>query len=419
MKTGKHVAILATLDTKGAEVAALKEIFASLGLGVIVIDIGSRSPAAILPDISHREVADQAGWQLDSLLAAGSKEKLMAELGKGAGKILLQLYAEGRMDGVMGLGGNQGSAVSSLAMRMLPYGFPKYLVSTVASGNIRPYIGEKDIAVVFSVADFLGSPNPVTTSILANAAAALAGMVAYGKPLSPSGKAKTIAITALGNTEAGASRAVRQLQAEGFQVVPFHASGAGGTAMESLIEAGLIDGVLDLTTHELTEEAAGAGVYQPVRPGRLTAAGARGIPQVISLGGTEYLCFGPRDSIPPSLRKRKIYMHNPFNANVKASRPEMAQVGLNMAARLNQSRGPVAVIVPLKGWSIYGSPGGPLHDEAGNRALLKNLKRHLRPDFSWEEMPAAINDPVFIDRCVRKLLEMMKHKRKDDLENDS
>lgn len=187
--------------------------------------------------------------------------------------------------------------------------------------------------------------------------------------------------------------------------------------MESLIEAGMIQGVLDLTTHELTEEVAGAGAYQPVRPGRLTAAGIKGIPQVIAPGGTEYLCFGPRDSVPPALRRRKIYMHNPFNANVKASRREMYQVGRTMAERLNQARGPVAIILPRGGWSIYGAPGGPLYDEAGRRALLRGLAQHLRRDLPLEEVEGAINDPVFIDCCIDKLLKLMESKREDGVKN--
>ncbi len=334
----------------------------------------------------------------------------MAEMGKGAEKVLSRLFSEGRIAGVIGLGGNQGSAISSLAMRILPIGFPKYLVSTVASGNIRPYVGDRDIGVIFSVGDLLGGPNPVTTSILANAVAAVVGMVENGQRiLFPEGT-RTIAITALGNTEAGAQRAAAALRARGFQVVPFHASGAGGSAMEDLIESGIIQGVLDLTPHELTEEVAGAGVYQPVRPGRLIAAGARGIPRVVSTGGMEYLYFGTKESIPLKFRRRKIYMHNPFNANVKASRKEMAQIGRVMAERLNGSKGPAAVLVPLAGWSIYGAKGGPLRDEGGNRALIKALKGGLRKDVLLEGLDAHINDDVLIDLCVDKLIEFMENK---------
>ena len=178
--------------------------------------------------------------------------------------------------------------------------------------------------------------------------------------------------------------------------------------MEDLIAEGLVHGVLDLTPHELTEEVVGAGVYQPVNPGRLTAAGKKGIPQVISTGGLEYLCFGPRESIPIRLRKRKTYMHNPYNANVKVSRSEMAEVGRVMAVRLNAASGPTAVLIPLKGWSVYGAPAGVLYDGAGNRALLKTLKDRLRKDIYLREIDAHINDDRFVDACVNQLITYME-----------
>lgn len=177
--------------------------------------------------------------------------------------------------------------------------------------------------------------------------------------------------------------------------------------MEELIEEGMIRGVLDLTPHELTEEVVGVGAYRPVKPGRLRSAGARGIPQVVSTGAMEYLCFGARESIPSGMRKRKIYMHNPYNANVRVSRSEMARIGETMAERLNGAKGPAAVLVPLRGWSIYGAPGGPLHDEPGCNILVKALKRHLSDRIRLEEVDAHINDERFAGRCVGRLLEFM------------
>lgn len=404
------IAILGTLDTKGEEVAYMKGLLEAQGHSTVIIDVGPLGPPSIPPDITNEEIARRAGWELSNLIQTGERDRMMEEMGKGAMKLLLHLYQEGKIDGVIGLGGNQGSAIASMAMRALPFGFPKYLVSTVASGNIRPYVGHKDIGVVFSVGDFLGGPNPITRAVLGNAVSAVAGMVehctegARGK-IEP-GK-RTIAVTALGNTEPAVSLAVKQLHEKGFQVIPFHASGAGGSAMEELIEQGVIHGVLDLTPHELTEEVVGAGAYIPVRPGRLEAAGAKGIPQVVSTGGMEYLCFGPKESIPLRLRKRKIYMHNPFNANVRVSRKEMAQVGKTMAERLNEARGMTAVLIPLQGWSIYGAKGGPLYDEGGYTIFLKALKKHLGSHIKLEEVDAHINDPLFVDRCVKQLVEFM------------
>jgi uncharacterized protein (UPF0261 family) len=408
------IAILATLDTKGQEVAYMKNLLEAQGHSAVMIDVGPLGPPGVPPDISNEEIAQRAGWELQNLVQTGEKDKIMQEMGKGAMKLLLHLYQEGKIDGVIGLGGNQGSAIASTAMKALPFGFPKYLVSTIASGNIRPYVGHKDIGVVFSVGDFLGGPNLITRSVLGNAVSAMMGMVEYGiggvKGRIES-RERTIAVTALGNTEPAVSLAVKQLHEKGFQVIPFHASGAGGSAMEELIEEGIIHGVLDLTPHELTEEVVGAGAYIPVKPGRLRSAGARGIPQVVSTGGMEYLCFGPKESIPSRLRKRKIYMHNPLNANVKVSRNEMAQVGKVMAERLNGAKGPTAVLIPLLGWSIYGARGGPLYDEAGYTNFLKALKNQIRAHIRLEEVDAHINDPLFADRCVKQLVEFMNEKK--------
>jgi len=184
--------------------------------------------------------------------------------------------------------------------------------------------------------------------------------------------------------------------------------------MEELVEEGIIHGVLDLTPHELTEEVVGAGAYMPVKPGRLRAAGAKGIPQVVSTGGMEYLCFGPRESIPLRLRKRKIYMHNPYNANVSVSRAEMARVGRTMAERLNEARGLTAMLIPLRGWSIYGAEGGPLYNDMGYKTFLKALKSHLKADILLEEVDAHINDNHFVHRCVNQLIEFMNKQEKGD-----
>jgi uncharacterized protein (UPF0261 family) len=405
-----NIAILGTLDTKGQEVAYMKGLLEAQGHSTVIIDVAPLGPPGVPPDFSNEEIARRAGWELSNLIQTGERGRLMEEMGKGAMQLLLHLYQEGKIDGVIALGGNQGSAVASTAMRALPFGFPKYLVSTVVSGNIRPYIGYKDIGVVFSVGDFLGGANPVTRSVLANAVSAMMGMVEHARgdgrvELEPG--ERTIAVTALGNTEPGARLAVKQLHKKGFQVIPFHASGAGGSAMEELIEQGIIHGVLDLTPHELTEEVVGVGAYVPVNPGRLRAAGAKGIPQVVSTGGMEYLCFGPKESIPLRLRKRKIYMHNPLNANVRVSRKEMAQVGKTMAERLNEARGMTAVLIPLRGWSIYGGKGGPLYDEVGYKIFLKALKNNLRAHIRLEEVNAHINDALFVDRCVKQLVEFM------------
>ena len=259
---------------------------------------------------------------------------------------------------------------------------------------------------MFSVADLVGGPNLVSRSILTNAVAGLIGMVQKGEKISLHHKEKNIAISALGNTEEAVQRISALLRKKGFHVIAFHASGAGGTAMEELIEDGIFHGVVDLTPHELTEEVVAAGAYVPVRPGRLQAAARCGIPQVVSTGAMEYLCFGPKESIPPRLRQRKTYFHNPNNANVKTSRPEMSKVGKVMAERLNQAKGNTEILIPLKGASIYGSKGGPLYDPVGGALLLKALKQNLDPKIPLREIDAHINDPEFADTCVNRFLHL-------------
>lgn len=261
--------------------------------------------------------------------------------------------------------------------------------------------------MLFSVADLLGGPNSVVEPVLRNAAAAIAGMATAGAGRARRADDAFVAVTALGNTHPAVTRIIAVLRSHGFRVAAFHASGAGGSAMERLVSEGRVEGVIDLTPHELTEEVIGAGWYQPVEPGRCTAAGRAGVPQVIAPGSLEYLCFGPRESLPPRFRRRRTYLHNPMCAHVPASRREMAAVGQALARRLNRARGPVAVVVPLRGWSIYGGPGGPLHDAGARAALLAALGRYLARRIPVHRLPLHINDPAFADHCCAVLLGML------------
>ena len=398
----KHIAIIATCDTKEAEVLFLASRIRDSGIKPVVIDVGPLTVSSARFDFSNQRVAELAGWKLAELVDKRQRDQIMVAMGQGAIKALQTLLKADRLNGVIGIGGNQGSAVASMAMKSLPIGFPKFLLSTVASGNIRPYIGYKDIAVMFSVVDLVGGPNRVSRSILSHAAAALIGMVETGEKISALSKEKNVAISALGNTEEAVQRISAGLRQRGFHVMAFHASGAGGSAMEELIEDGVINGVVDLTPHELTEEVAAVGAYVPVRPGRLQAAARRGIPQIVSTGSMEYLCFGPKESIPLRLRNRKTYFHNPNNANVKTTHAEMTKVGKVMAERLNASKGRIEILIPLRGWSIYGSKGGALYDPVGREQLLKALKKHLKARIPLKEIDCHINDPEFADMCVRR-----------------
>jgi uncharacterized protein (UPF0261 family) len=395
------IGLVGTLDTKGREIAFLRTCLEERARSVVVVDVGLFEPQGVVPDISRHEVAAAGGTDVSTLVQR-PRDEIMAAMGRGAGEVLLRLHTNGQMEGALGLGGNQGTSIVCAAMRQLPLGFPKLVVSTVASGNIRPYIGASDIAMLFSVADLLGGPNPVVDSVLRNAAAAMAGMTASLAAASPTA-APLVAITSLGNTHPAVVRAMELLRTAGFQVAAFHASGACGSAMERLIGAGRVAAVLDLTPHEVTEEVVGVGWYQPVDKGRLTAAGEMGIPQVVAPGGMEYVCFGPRESVPPGFRRRPTYYHNPLNANVRTSRREMVAAGRVMAERLNQAKGPVAVVLPMKGWSIYGAPGGPLHDAAADAAFVRNLTRGLRRDIPVHRLPLHINDPAFAEHCCEVL----------------
>ena len=397
------IGLVATLDTKGHEIAFLAACLKQWGHDTQVVDVGLFDPKGIKPDISRFEVALAGGGDV-AVLLQGKRDEAMAAMGRGAAEVLRRHLHAGRLDGVLGLGGNQGTAVVSAAFRELPVGFPKLLVSTVASGNMRPFIGVSDIAVMFSVGDLLGGPNPIVEPVLRNAAAAMAGMIEHSSKASSS-RSPLVAITSLGNTHPAVIRAMDILRSRGFEVAAFHASGACGSAMERLIRAGRIAAVLELTPHELAEEVLGLGCYQPVEPGRLTAAGEMGIPQVVAPGAVEYLCYGPRESVPPRLRQRPMYFHNRANLNVRTSRTEMGIVGRVLAERLNQAKGPVAVLLPMKGWSIYGAPDGPLHDAAADAAFVRNLTKHLRPDIPLQRLSFHINDPEFAERCCEVLRE--------------
>ncbi len=402
------IALLGTLDTKGREIAFLKECLLELGRGVIVIDVGLFEPDGVMPDISRFEVAAGAGEEAAALLGR-PRDQVMSAMGRGAGQVLRHLHAAGRIEGALGVGGNQGTAIVCAGLRELPLGFPKLVVSTVASGNMRPYVGATDIAVVFSICDLLGGSNPIVAPVLRNAAAAMAGM-SSAPAVCPAEDSRDyadttplVAITALGNTHPAVTKCVQLLRATGFETAAFHASGACGSALERLIRAGRIAAVLEITPHELIEEVADAGPYRPVEPGRMTAAAETGIPQVVAPGAMEYLCFGGRESIPPRLRRRPAYFHNVSNANVRASRNEMAAAGRLMSERLNRAKGPVAFVLPLKGWSIYGAPGGPLHDARGNAAFVRALTGGLRPAISLHRLPLHINDPAFAEYCCELL----------------
>jgi uncharacterized protein (UPF0261 family) len=402
------VVVLATMDTKGAEAGFVEEFLRGQGVTPWVVDVGLREPVGLL-DVPNGVVARAGGMDLDEIVRLPSRDQMIAAMGRGAAAVLGKRLRAGALHGVLALGGNQGAAIAAIAMRDLPFGLPKVIVTTMASGNVRPYVGCKDILTLFSVADLLGGPNRVTAPVLRNAALAVAGMAlgAFGAGTPGLATRPAVAITALGNTHPAVTRAMQRLARAGYEPIAFHASGACGSAMEELVATGEIDAVLDLTPHELTEEVLGDGTYTPVRPGRMTAAGRRGIPQVVSTGGMEYLCFGPPETVPAKYRGRPCAMHNPMNPNIRVEAEELARVGRTMADRLNAAHGPAAVFVPLRGWSVYGGPGGPLHDPVADGALVRALAEHLEARVPVHRLDLHINDPAFADACVDALVSML------------
>ncbi|MQA84499.1 MAG: UPF0261 family protein [Streptosporangiales bacterium] len=416
------IAVLATADTKGAEAAFLRDELRRRGWPVRVVDVGLTSADEwsthpdlagewpIHPDVPAEQVARAAGQRLAQLRDRARRDEAMAAMAEGAGRLLADWYRRGDLAGAVGLGGNQGTAITAGAMRELPLGVPKLVVSTVASGDIRGFIADSDIAVLFSVGDLLGGPNPVTARVLRQAAGAVAGMAEALAPdarESPAARGPVVAVTAFGNTHAAVTAAMERLAGAGVETVPFHASGASGSAMERLIDEGTFVGVLDLTTHELLGELYPADIYAPVRPGRLTAAGRRGVPQVVAPGGLEYHCFAAADTIPAALRARPTHHHNANNTNVRASAEELVAVAEEMARRLGTAAGPVAVLIPRRGWSEVGSPGGVLHDPAANAAFVDALRRALPPRVALRELDSTINDPAFAAAAAETMLDFL------------
>ncbi|MER3461019.1 MAG: hypothetical protein C4303_07960, partial [candidate division GAL15 bacterium] len=286
---------------------------------------------------------------------------------------------------------------------------PKVVVSTVASGNLRPYVQASDIAVMFSLADFLGGPNRITRSVLARAAGMVLGALQAAAP--PADGRPAVALTALGNTHGAASALVDWLHEEQYEPVCFHASGAGGTAMEQLAEQGSFCAVLDITTHELLGEVFPEDIYAPVRPGRVRAVGRLGLPQVVAPGGLDYFIFGAPDTVPEPYRDRPVHYHNPYNTNVQARPEEVRKVAVELVDRLNGAAGPVALVVPLRGWSYIGEPGGPLWDPRIPEVLREVARQRLRPSVRYVEVETSINHPEFVRAVKTVFAELYKDRR--------
>jgi uncharacterized protein (UPF0261 family) len=400
----KTIVLLGRLDSKGKEYAYVKDRMIHGGFDVIVVDSGTRGAPQFKPDISREEVARAAGVEIQEVVDPTDENKEIQVMMEGASRIAQRLRDSGRLDGIMCLGGSRGTAIGTAAMRALPFGIPKVMVSTIASGDMRRYIGTKDITLIHSVTDIVGL-NRMTKRLLAYAAGAVMGAVAADPGYEVSHK-PLIAMSSMGGINRAVFSAQRILEDRGFEVVAFHTVGTGGQALEEAIEQGLIDGVLDLVTHEVIDHLYGG--YCDAGPARLEAAGKKGIPQVIVPGCLDFIAFSPPEKMPESLRERKVFRHTPEVAIIRANKDEMASVGKTMAEKLNRALGPIVVVVPNQGFSPANRRGKALYDPEADRAFVEVLKRSLKPSIRIVEVDAHINDELFAKQAVDLLCELMQ-----------
>lgn len=396
------IAILGTLDTKGVEHGFVAELIRQRGHQVLIIDVGTLSEPRLKPDITRMEVVAAAGIDFAALTAKQDRGEAVTAMSQGAPVILAKLAAEGRIHGVISLGGGGGTAIATAAMRALPVGFPKLMVSTLASGNVAPYVGVKDIVMFPSVVDVAGL-NRISRQLLTRAAGAICGMVEMSAPVTAD--KPIIVASQFGNTTPCIEHAKKILEAADYEVIVFAATGTGGRTMESLIETGLVAGVLDLTTTEWADELVG-GVLN-AGPTRLEAAAKAGVPAVVSTGCLDMVNFGSPETVPAKFTGRKFYQHNPQVTLMRTTPEECAQLGKIVAEKLNRSTGPVKVILPLRGGSVISAPGEPFHDGLADQKLFAALKQNLRPDLTVTELDANINDPVFAEACANALLQLL------------
>jgi uncharacterized protein (UPF0261 family) len=398
------IAVLGTFDTKGLEHAFAAECVRERGHGVLMIDAGGLGNPQCKADISADAVAAEGGVDLAALRVRGDRGAMVEAMAGAVAVVLSRLTADRRVDGVLSLGGSGGTAIATQAMRALPLGLPKVMVSTVASGNVAPYVREKDIVMMPSIVDVAGL-NGFARGVYRRAAWAICAMVDAAAVTETAAKPLVVA-SMFGNTTACVERARQRLEAEGYEVLVFHATGAGGRAMEALIESGAAAGVLDVTTTEWADELVG-GVLT-AGSARLEGAAVRGVPAIVTPGCLDMVNFGTPDSIPAKFAGRTFYRHNPQVTLMRTTSGECAELGRIIAEKVNLSTAPVTVLIPLRAISVISEAGQPFHDPDADRALFDGLRRHLRSDIPVIELDATINDPRFADACVTALLENMR-----------
>jgi uncharacterized protein (UPF0261 family) len=395
------VVLLGTLDTKGDEYAFLRSLLRKHGVETILVDAGVLGEARTAPDVSREEVARAAGADVRALAETADRGAAVETMARGAAEVVTRLHAEDRLDGVLALGGSGGTAVAAEAMRALPVGVPKLIVSTMASGDTRPYVGATDVTMTYSVVDIAGI-NAVSSRILANAAAAMAGMASSKPPPVEEGN-PLVGASMFGVTTPCVTAARERLEELGYEVLVFHATGTGGQSMEALMREGFITASLDVTTTELADDLVG-GVLS-AGPDRLEAAGELGLPQVVSLGALDMVNFGPFESVPAEFSDRVLYKHNPTVTLMRTTPEECAELGRRIGRKLSQATGPVTLFVPLRGVSLIAVEGQPFHDPDADQALFDGLREALDPRVDVREVDTDINDPAFAHAMVDTLHE--------------
>jgi uncharacterized protein (UPF0261 family) len=396
----KTIAILATLDTKGTEAAYVAEQISSRGHRPLVIDVGTTDPPASRADVSRSAILSRADAALIDRANSRDRGAAVAAMGESAAGMLKELYDEGRIDAVIGMGGSGGTSITCRAMRSLPLGVPKVVVSTVAGGDVSAFVGAKDIVMIPAIVDLAGV-NRISRGVLARAAGAVCGMAETNATSAVEDRPLIVA-SMFGNTTPCVEAAKRILEVARYEVLVFHATGSGGRTMEELIDSGLVAGVLDITTTEWADELCG-GVMS-AGPARLEAAARRGIPAVVAPGCLDMVNFWAPESVPSRYQGRRFYQHNPNVTLMRTNVEENQRLGEILAEKLNQSCGPVTVLLPLQGLSMIGKPDGPFHWPEADQALFSAIGQRLRGDIKLVKLDANINDPQFAERCAGELL---------------
>jgi uncharacterized protein (UPF0261 family) len=398
----KRVIVAGTLDTKGEEIAFLSDSLGAAGVSVEVVDASIIGKPFFEADVSRHVIAEFAGESIDALRNAGHRGHAVAAMQRGFAAWIRQRHAADPIGGIISIGGSAGTTIATAGMRELPVGVPKLMVSTMGSGDTRPYVGIRDICMMYSVADFSGL-NRLTRAILGNAAAAMAGMVGASRLKTAAERNRPLAAaTMFGNTTPCVNRVKQLVEKAGFELLIFHASGSGGLAMEQLVRDRFVAGVLDITTTEWADELVG-GVLT-AGPHRLEACGEMGLPQVISVGALDMVNFGAPNTVPPRFAGRKFHEHNPNVTLMRTTPEENRELGRILARKANGARGPVTIVLPLRGISAIDAPGNAFYDAHADRMLFEAIRSGIESTVKLVELDLHINDPQFAEALVREFL---------------